>query len=113
MAQDKAILWWQDRMRLAIEAKKSIQNSQFLTLDLEKLVLEDREFSYNSLLRLLDINDEPKMKTFFDSEVDVKRANIGRWRNDFRNPEAFKKKFTNLINSDLFNDLEEIGIIPR
>jgi hypothetical protein len=106
-----AILWWQDRILLANQAKQSIESSQFLTLELENLVLENREDSYNSLLKLLEVADESKMRNFFDSEVDAKRANIGRWQNDFEDTEGFQVKFASLVQSNLLKEFAHREII--
>jgi hypothetical protein len=94
---DRAIIWWRDRVALATQAKKVIPDIQHLTLFLENLVLEDRESSYHKLVSHLGLSDELVMRRYFDSEVTAERAHFGRWRRDFKDPEAFRDKFESLI----------------
>jgi len=95
---DQAIMWWRDRVALANEAKKAIPSSHHLTLFLENLVLEDREICYRKLVSHLGLSDELKMRRYFDSEVTPEKAHFGRWKSDFKDPEAFRAKFESLIS---------------
>lgn len=48
----------------------------------EDLVSRDRERAYRALLAFLHIPDEPPLRSFFDRELTLARARIGRWRLD-------------------------------
>ena len=87
-------------MALATEAKKVIPSSHHLTLLLENLVLEDRENCYRKLVSHLGLSDELKMRRYFDSEVTTEKAHFGRWKSDFKDPEAFRAKFESLISQE-------------
>jgi hypothetical protein len=55
---------------------------RFLELQLEDLVLADRERSYARLLEFLELPEDPAMRAFFESEVGPERAHVGRWRTE-------------------------------
>ena len=97
----RAIAWWRDRLLLAEKAKKSIPNSQYLSLQLEDLVKFDRDQSYELLLKSLPVNDEASVRRYFEEEVNGERANIGRWKNDISSPEAFSALFDSITGTDL------------
>ena len=94
---DRAIIWWHDRVALATKAARVIPGDQHLTLFLENLVLEDRENCYRKLVSHLGLSDERAMRRYFDSEVTAERAHFGRWKRDFKDPEAFRTRFETLI----------------
>jgi hypothetical protein len=83
-----AIGWWADRLR-AIErgvrgsedgAPFSIPEDRFRVVMLDELVGSRREREYASLLEFLGLEDEPAMREFFDREMTVEAAHVGRWR---------------------------------
>lgn len=89
-----AIGWWADRLR-AIErgvrgsedgAPYSVPEDRFRVVLLDDLVGHDRERTYASLLAFLGLEDEPPMRAFFENEMTVERAHVGRWRRDLRPP---------------------------
>jgi hypothetical protein len=80
-----ALRWWEDRRLGAIRGTRGFPPSQLLSLRLEELVERDRQGSYKRLLAFLGVEDDECMRRFFEAEVTVSKANIGRWREHFRN----------------------------
>ena len=93
---ERAIPWWSDRIALATTAKAAIPEGSHLTLELEDLVLRARDESYQRLINHVGLADEAAMRQYFDDEVTSERANFGRWRKDFSDPEAFLALFNQL-----------------
>lgn len=89
----KAVIWWRDRVELATQALKTFPAESSLTLQLEDLVRDKRSESYQQIIDLIGIKDEPAMREYFDNEVTFERAHIGRWKNDFADPAAFEELF--------------------
>lgn len=94
----EAIVWWKDRISLATSARKVIPAQNYLTIDLEDLVLRKRHSCYEALLSHLDLFDEDRMRNYFEIEVISDRANIGRWKKDFSDPSGFLELFNNLTS---------------
>src|SRR5206468_2524470 len=65
-----------------VRVRAEIPTDQLLVLQLEDLVLADRERSYARLVEFLEIPDDPAMRAFFESEVAPERAHVGRWRSE-------------------------------
>lgn len=83
-----AIDWWADRLR-AIErgirgeedgAAYDVPRDRFRIVLLDELVGDGREGAYAGLLELLDLPDEPAMRSYFEAEVTPEAAHVGRWR---------------------------------
>jgi hypothetical protein len=49
-------------------------------LVLDDLVWGDRQRAYGELLGFLELDDEPAMREFFDSQMSADAANRERWR---------------------------------
>jgi hypothetical protein len=92
-----ALPWFRDRMELANIAKSKVPNEQHLTLWLEDLVLHDREGSYAKLLSVVGIEDDEKMRKFFNEEVTAEKAHMGRWRKGFEDPEHLRSQFLKIV----------------
>lgn len=84
--------WWADRLR-AIEAgvrgsedgaDYSVPSERFRVIMLDGLVGANREATYEGLLAFLGIDDEPGMRSFFETEMTPSRAHVGRWREGLR-----------------------------
>lgn len=72
--------WWEKRLREADEGTRGVPAEQVLVLELEDLVVEDREASYARLLDFLELEDERKIRKNFDKHLSPANAHIGRWR---------------------------------
>jgi len=87
-----AIGWWADRLR-KIEAGVrgaedgapfSVPADRFRVVLLDDLVGAEREATYTGLLEFLGVADEELMRSFFEREMTVDRAHVGRWRRELR-----------------------------
>ena len=76
----EALEYWADRLRRAEVGARAVAPGRILVLHLEDLVLLDREGSYGRLLDYLQMDDEPQMQSFFETELTAERAHLGRWR---------------------------------
>ena len=92
-----AVTWWRDRIALADSAAAPIPTGQHLTLELEDLVVNDRERSYQQLLDVVGLSDHPKMRAYFENEMNADRAHIGRWQDGFDDPDAVLAEFERVV----------------
>ena len=76
----EALEYWADRLRRAEVGARAVAPGRILVLHLEDLVLLDRDGSYGRLLDYLQMDDEPQMQSFFETELTAERAHLGRWR---------------------------------
>jgi sulfotransferase family protein len=77
----EGIDWWEGRLRTAEAGVRELEDpSCLLTVGLDELVHGDREAAYASVLGFLEIEDEPAMREFFDTEVSADAAHRERWR---------------------------------
>lgn len=75
-----AILWWGNQMKAAQQAISVIEPSRTLTLRLESLVGEQRESAFAEVQRLLGIEDDERMRAFFEAKITSTMSHGGRWR---------------------------------
>jgi len=102
--EDFGIKWWSDRIKIADNAIKKIPQERHILLTLEDFVRDNREESYNKLCSFVEVsNDQPKVIEYFNNNITIEDAHIGRWINDFKNPIEFKNKFDNFIKQDNYN----------
>jgi hypothetical protein len=78
----KALKWWERRMEISQHALSFIPRSQVLEMDLEALVVTDRDASYERLLDFIGVGDSPKMRKYFDEEMPSSRLRIGKYRDE-------------------------------
>lgn len=78
----RGIRWWEKRMRAAAEGERGISPDRLLVVGFEELVATNREAAYGGLLDFLGLEDEERMRRYFDKKMTAERANIGRWRTD-------------------------------
>ena len=83
----EALSWWGAHMRRGRAAARRLPPDRVMELELENLVVSDREGSYRRLLEFAQIDDEPGMREYFETEVVAANANIGRWREPLSPPE--------------------------
>jgi hypothetical protein len=76
---DDALEWWADRFERGFAACESLPAHQVLVVQMEDLVVNDREGSYARLLEFLDLDDAPEMRTFQRNHLRTDLAHIGRW----------------------------------
>jgi hypothetical protein len=73
---------WDRVLRRGDAVSELVPSGQFLVLQLEDLVLFDRERSYERLLQFLGLPDDSAMRSFFASEAGREHAHIGRWQTE-------------------------------
>lgn len=78
----KALKQWGSRMLEGHRALQALPPRQVLTIQLEHLVGPDGEQDYERLLAALGIDDDPKMRDFFRTQMTTEASNSGRWRRD-------------------------------
>jgi hypothetical protein len=69
-----------------IKAHKAAEKSpagKVLTIDLQNLVVNEREHTVAQVLAHCDLPPSEEMNTWFDEAVTVAGAHAGRWRRDF------------------------------
>ena len=79
---NSALRWWIRRMQISNEALRSVPREHVLELELEKLVVTEREESYKKLLEFVEIEDAPEMRRFFEKEMPAERVKIGKYRDE-------------------------------
>jgi sulfotransferase family protein len=73
--------WWLERLRLAEEGVRGLNDpGKVVPISLDELVWGDRERAYGDLLGFLELDDEPAMREFFDSQMSADAAHRERWR---------------------------------
>jgi hypothetical protein len=83
-----AIDWWADRLRAIEQGVRGEEEGGAYALPAERLrvvvlddfVAGDREASYAHLLGFLEIDDDPRMRDFFDRDMSPANAHLSRWR---------------------------------
>jgi hypothetical protein len=79
---DVALDWWARRLERAFIRSAAMPQDQVLVVRLEDFVAHDRERQYARLLEFLGLDDDPAMRTLFESSMTPERAHIGRWRDE-------------------------------
>jgi hypothetical protein len=77
------IRFWADRLRQAEEGVRRMDpadRSKLRVISLDELVWSDREGAYAELLEFLGVSDEPRMRAFFEAEMNAGAAHRERWR---------------------------------
>lgn len=100
----EGITWIEDRLHEGASSLKEVPVSQQITISLEDLTCNSRSASYLRLLDFLHLEDSPKMRSFFDSELTQDRSSQGRWRMEI-DSEEFNKAF-----DDMCRRLENNGV---
>lgn len=83
----EGVEWIESRLRADHEALKSVPRNQILFINLEDLVTNSPQESYNQILSFLQLQDEAAMRTFHTVNMTAENASSGRWRNEIDTPE--------------------------
>ncbi|NQU37309.1 MAG: sulfotransferase [Actinobacteria bacterium] len=70
---------WFERMMQAHNAMARIPADQTLTLQLEDLVNNDRETSYDKLFAFLGIHDSNPTRNYFEAKMNSENGHLNRW----------------------------------
>jgi Sulfotransferase family len=76
----EGIAWWEQRLRRIDAAVREIPEDRLLGISLDELAYGDREGSYSRLLAFLELDDEPRMREYFERHVTAENAHRDRWR---------------------------------
>ena len=83
----EGVVWIEARIRADHEALKSVPKNQVMFINLEDLVTNSPQESYNKLLNFLQLQDEPAMRAFHTNKMTAENASSGRWKNEINDPE--------------------------
>lgn len=73
---------WGDRMLAGHRVLAALPADQVLTVQLEHLVGADGHVDYDRILGVVGIDDAPRMRQFFDTQMTTEASHAGRWRRD-------------------------------
>ena len=79
--------WIEKRLRDAHEALEHIPANHQITIALEDLAINNRLQSYQSLLKFLNLGEDPRMQEFFETHLSAEAAMSGRWKQEIGTPE--------------------------
>jgi hypothetical protein len=83
----EGVEWIESRLRADHDALKSVPRDQLLFINLEDLVTNSPQESYDRILTFLKLQDEPAMHTFHTVNMTAENASSGRWRKEIDTPE--------------------------
>ena len=95
----EALPWFRDRIALQELSRSVIPANQYELIWLEDLVRNNREDSYKKLLKLVGLTEDPSMRKYFNEEVTVERAHLGRWKKAFENVPNVRSDFERVVGS--------------
>ena len=83
-----AIDWWADRLRSIERGVRgeedggayALPSDRLRVVVLDDLVAGERDAAYGGLLDFLGIDDDPRMRGFFEGEMSPANAHVARWR---------------------------------
>ena len=76
----EALRYWDTRMRLAAAGCRGLPPDRLLVITFEDLFNEAREETYARLLEFVGLEDEPRVRAYFDNRMSPEAAHLGRWR---------------------------------
>jgi hypothetical protein len=79
--------WIEKRLMDAHAALGHIPAKQKITIALEDLAIHNREQTYQSLLKFLNLGDDSRMQEFFATHLSAEAAMSGRWKQEIGTPE--------------------------
>jgi hypothetical protein len=83
----QGVAWWRGRLAEAEAGARAVPSGRLLTIGLDELVGDDGDEPYARLLEFLELEDEPPMREYFDSEMTPENAHRDRWREGLSEPE--------------------------
>jgi hypothetical protein len=103
---DIALKWWQKRIVLANQGLTKIAPEQKLDLRLEDLIVYNRDQSYNSVLNLLGLADNPELAAEFDKTFSKEKMSMGTWKSEVKSPVQFEKSYLKILKQLLDQGIE-------
>jgi hypothetical protein len=83
----EGLTWIDKRLSDGNRALKAVPGRQKITIALEDLAIDNREETYQKLIKFLGITDAPLMRKFFEEELTPENASSGRWKKEISSPE--------------------------
>ena len=83
-----ALRWWANSLDVAFSACAAAPDGFTRTVRLESLLGPDRDAELDALVAFAGLEVTPEVRGFFDRNVTLEKANIGRWRRDVPAAEA-------------------------
>ncbi len=110
----RGIRWWEKRLRAAAAGERGIPQDRLFVMRLEDLLLRDREGSYGRLREFLELEDEKKMRRYFDRKLLAENANLGRWREDLppRRAARFERRYERALERLKADGIESAPVDP-
>lgn len=85
-----AVAWWERQMRAGEAGLAGTPDDVVLTVALEDLVVLDREGTYARVLDFLGLDDDPRMRRFFENRMPADRVGLDSWRRRVPDARAFE-----------------------
>ena len=82
-----ALRWWAASLDEAFAACAAAPEGDVHTVRLESLLGPERDAELERLLAFAGLSVTPEVRAFFDRNVTLDKANLGRWRHDVPAPE--------------------------
>jgi hypothetical protein len=92
-----ALKWWQKRIVLANQGLTKIAPERKLDLRLEDLIVYNRDQSYNAVLNLLGLADNPELAAEFDKTFSKEKMSMGTWKSEVKSPAQFEKSYLKIL----------------
>lgn len=83
----EGVEWIEARLRADHLAIQAVPPSQVLIINLEDLISNSPQESYELILRFLALQDEDRMKSFHTNKMSSENASSGRWKTEIDTPE--------------------------
>ncbi len=99
-----AIHWWKNRIIASQRALSEVPSNQVIEIQLEEFAHYDREAQYQRILGFLELSDSPRIREYFETEIDGERVIAPRWQEEIAEPK-FRDKF-----QKVHRELKEMGI---
>ena len=78
---DEGLDWWAERLERAFKSSAAVSPQRVHHLQIEDLVLRDRDEAYRRLLEFVGFAS-PEMRVFFNERMTEANAHLGRWLRD-------------------------------
>lgn len=101
----RALERWERMVRASHEAISAVPGEAVLVIQLDDLVALNRESTYRRIVDFLEIDDDSRMRRWFERRISPGKAHVGQWRERMPPPEARKvdRRYRKMIR-DLHRD---------
>ena len=79
---DAALDWWADSLEQGFAAGDGLPADRIILVQFEDLAVHHREREYARLLAFVGLEDDPAMRSYFESVMRPERAHLGRWADE-------------------------------